>query len=405
MSQTRIAGLPLVLAALAAAALGQAMQLVALNVLVLSRTHSAPAVAALWVVPQLALMATGPFVGSLTDRWDKRTTLLVSNVAAGLVVLTLPFVPAVWMMYAAVGTVAALDGLFRSTFDPYFRLLVPAEGRTRANAVRGVMQYGALVAGPAMAGALLIHGRPDLVLEVNAALLMVSGFLLAWIPGKNPDESADGAGAPGRWRQDVVLVWQFFREHRAVGAVLGLFNLGFVFGVAADAEEVVFVHRALLMTASTYGVLVSMAGVGYVLGAVASWLVATRVSARRLVQVGPLVSGAAYLTYALAHGFAQAAGGLIALGVFQALANTGFAAFMQGALPPERMGRIASVLRSLVAGFTIMAALAGGLMVSHFGVRSLMVTATGLMVMQGLALALVCRSPGAAVVFDRAATA
>jgi hypothetical protein len=44
-------------------------------------------------------------------------------------------------------------------------------------------------------------------------------------------------------------------------------------------------------------------------------------------------------------------------------------------------------------------------MVSHFGVRALMVTATGLMVMQGLALALVCRSPEAVVVFDAAATA
>lgn len=405
MSQPRIAGLPLVLAALAAAALGQAMQLVALNVLVLDRTHSAPAVAALWVVPQLALMATGPFVGSLTDRWDKRTTLMVSNVLAGLVVLTLPFVSALWMMYAAVGIAAALDGVFRSAFGPYFRVLVPAEGRTRASAVRGVMQYGALVAGPAMAGVLLIHGQPARVLEVNAALLMVSGVLLAWIPRMNPADSRGAPGGPGRLRQDMAMVWQFFRQHPVVGAVLGLFNLGFVFGVAADAEEVVFVHRALLMTASAYGVLVSMAGVGYVLGAGASWMLAGRVSARRLVQVGTLGSGAGYLTYALAHSFGQAAGGLIALGVLQALANTGFGAFIQGALPPEGMGRITSGLRSVVAGFTIVAALAGGLVASHFGVRSLMVAATALMVAQGLALAIVCRSREGVRVFDAAAAA
>ncbi len=47
MTPAKAAGFPLVMAALAAAALGQAMQLVALNVLVLNRTHAAPAVAAL----------------------------------------------------------------------------------------------------------------------------------------------------------------------------------------------------------------------------------------------------------------------------------------------------------------------------------------------------------------------
>ena len=148
-----------------------------------------------------------PFVGSFTDRWDRRPTLLLSNVAAGLVVL--PFLPGVAALYAAVGVVAALDGVFRSAFGPYFRRMVPTAGRTRANAVRGVLQYGALVAGSALAGVLLIQGRPDTVLEVNAALLVVSGLLLLWVPRLNP-AAADASGARGRWRQDLGWVWQFF---------------------------------------------------------------------------------------------------------------------------------------------------------------------------------------------------
>ncbi len=243
-------------------------------------------------------------------------------------------------LYVVVGVVAALDGVFRSAFGSYFRRMVPTAGRTRANAVRGVLQYGALVAGSALAGVLLIQGRPDTVLEVNAALLVVSGLLL-WVPRLNP-AAADASGTRGRWRQDLGWVWQFFRERPIVGAVMGLFNLGMVFGVAADAQEVVLAHRALLMTASTYAALVSLAGVGYVLGAAAAWLIAPRVPARWLVQVGSVASGAGYLVYALSQGFSQAAAGLVGLGLFQALANTGFAAFTQGALPPVQMGRIAS---------------------------------------------------------------
>lgn len=57
MSRKRWA-LPLVLTASAAGAIGQTTLLIVVNVLMLDRTHSAPAVAALWIVPQAALLAT-----------------------------------------------------------------------------------------------------------------------------------------------------------------------------------------------------------------------------------------------------------------------------------------------------------------------------------------------------------
>lgn len=69
--------LPVVLAGSAAGALGETMLLVAVNVLMLTRTHSAPAVALLWVV-QMATLETGTLVGRWTDRWDKRRTLWIS---------------------------------------------------------------------------------------------------------------------------------------------------------------------------------------------------------------------------------------------------------------------------------------------------------------------------------------
>lgn len=403
----RLRGAGLVLAALGVASLGQMMQLVALNVLILDRTHSAPAVAALWIVPQVAIGATGTFVGRLTDRWDKRLTLMLTNVLAGVVVLAIPGLRALWGIYAAVGVVAALDGAFRSAFTPYFRLLVPQTARTRANAVRGVLQYGALVAGPALAGAILIRGQPDAVLWIDAALLLASGVLLWWTPTLNaaPDPEETRGERPGtRWAADGAQVVRFLRERPVVLAVLLLFNLATVFGSAADAQEVVFVHRALGMSSATYGVLVSVAGVGYLCGATASWLLANRVSLRWLVGAGGALAAFGYLGYALSHSFDTAAAGLIGLGLFQALASTGFAVFTQGALPPERMGRILSTVRAGVAALTIVATLAGGWMVSAAGVRPMMVLAAGLMVLAGLALGVTCAGRAARAEFAAAAT-
>ena len=55
--------LVVVMAALAVAAVGSVMLLVGVNVLVLTETHSAPAVARLWIVPKIAVLGVGSLVG------------------------------------------------------------------------------------------------------------------------------------------------------------------------------------------------------------------------------------------------------------------------------------------------------------------------------------------------------
>ncbi len=92
MAPAKSGGFPLVMAALAAAALVQAMQLVALNVFAEAHALGPGRGGAVSCAPA-GHAGNCPFVGNFTDRWDRRTTLLVSNVAAGLVVLVLPFLP------------------------------------------------------------------------------------------------------------------------------------------------------------------------------------------------------------------------------------------------------------------------------------------------------------------------
>jgi MFS family permease len=395
-----------VLAGSAAGALGETMLLVVVNVLMLIRTHSAPAVALLWVVPQVATLATGTLVGRWTDRWDKRRTLWISNALGGVLVFGLFITPNVWAIYGVFGLFAVVDGVFRAAFDPYFRLLVPASRRTRANAVNGALQYGALIVGPAIAGALLLTGHPASVVGVVACALLVSAGFLFFIPALNVPpsqmENTTDHGVNGWWR-DLRSVLAFLRGHAPVAGVLLLFRLALVFGATADAQEVVFARRALHLGSSGYGLLVSVAGVGYALGAVATWFLARRVPTRFLVGLGSVGAALGYLAYALAPGLIAAAAGLLALGICQAAASTGFGAFMQGALPPEAMGRITASVRALAAGLTICTTAGGGLLVDRLGVRLWMVGTTGTMVLATVVLATVCLSAVGALEFRRAA--
>ncbi len=396
----------LVLASSAAMALGEFMLLVVVNVLILTRTHSAPAVAALWIVPQGATLATGTQIGRLTDRWDKRRTLWVSNLVGCILVLGLLATSSVIAIYLVFGLFAVVDGAFRAAFNPYFRLLVPVSARLRANAINGALHSGALVVGPAIAGTLLLTGHPSLVIEVVAGSLGVSAILLQFVPRLNSDSNPSAVVPSGirGWWTDLRGVFTFLRAHRVVAAIFVLFNVGIVFGGTADAQEVVFAHRALHLGSSGYGLLVSIAGVGYVLGATATWLFAKRVPMRGLVGIGAVGAALGYLGYALSPNFFWAATGLLGLGICQAAASTGFSAFIQSALPPQSMGHITSTARSLFAGLTILTTAGGGFLVGTLGVRIWMVSATSVMVLVAAILLAVCLGEPASGEFDRALT-
>lgn len=379
------------------------MLLVAVNVLILVRTHSPPAVAALWIVPQLALLGSGSVVGRLTDRWDKRRTLAVTNLAGGAVAVGLAMTPDVPVTYAVFGLFSVLGGMFQAAFVPYFRLLVPTPARPRANALQGAFQYGALVLGPALAGALLVRGRPDTVVWGVAGALVLSGALLFLAPALNvPLEAGARSRQPPSYGEDLAMVARFLRARPIAAGVMVCQGLLMVFGAAADAQEVVFAHRALHLAASGYGLLVSTAGIGYFAGAGVSWAAVGRTPVRYLMAVGEVFSGLGYLFYALSRGFIPAAAGLVVLGVAQAAASTGYGTFIQGALPPAAMGRITATLRSVFAGITVLATVAGGVLVQADGVRPWMVGASSVMVLAGLCLAVLCLSPGGRLEFQRA---
>lgn len=380
------------------------MLLVVVNILILTRTHSAPAVAALWIVPQIATLATGTQIGRFTDRWDKRRTLWISNVVGCILVLALLVTSSVIVIYVVFGLFAIVDGTFRAAFTPYFRLLVPPSSRLRTNAVNGALHSGALVVGPAIAGTLLLTGHPSLVVEVVAGSLAASAILLGFVPRLNPDSHRTVEGRTGirGWWADLGSVFAFLQGHRIVAAIFVLFNLGIVFGSTADAQEVVFAHRALHLGSTGYGLLVSIAGVGYVLGATATWVLAKRVPMRWLLGLGALGAALGYLGYALAPNFWWAATGLLGLGISQSAASAGFGTFIQGSLPVESMGRITSTARSLFAALTILATGGGGFLVGTFGVRLWMASATSMMVLVAGALFMVCMSRPALEEFHRA---
>lgn len=114
------------------------------------------------------------------------------------------------------------------------------------------------------------------------------------------------------------------------------------------------------MDESTYGFLVSIAGIGIICGSAVNATFTHRLSLRFLIQFGALMTPVGYLIFASATSFLIAAIGFFLLSFALAFANTGFMTFAQTHIPVELMGRFLSSIHVVQStGVILLTALIG----------------------------------------------
>ncbi|WP_028986864.1 MFS transporter [Thermicanus aegyptius] len=135
-----------------------------------------------------------------------------------------------------------------------------------------------------------------------------------------------------------------------------------------------------------YSLMVFSAGMGFVAGSLILTFIAKHIGTKWLIGIGRFLSAFGYLIYALAPNFYWALGGLIILGLFGAMASIGFTTYIQNQVPLSMMGRINNVIGFFQQGLSIVFILAGGFLVSEYGIRILMVCTTILMLILSIIL-------------------
>ncbi len=383
--------------------------LIALNVYVLERTHSPAAISLLWIIPTIASVLVGSWVGSATDRASKRTVMMAMDIARAGLLAVLPLVQPVWSIYVIDFLVACAGTVFNRSSLPYMVTLVPESKRMRVNAVNGMLQTGALVVGPAVAGALLLLGSPRFAIWVDAASFAVSCLTLGFLPDlrtRSYDGSSEAAArdvathtAQGkRWTWPwtralaVVAVWfadlrasaRYLADHGVFLWLLSLQSLLLVFGQAADSQEVVFATRVLHLRYAAYSLLVSTAGVGYLVGAALVAIFPRLIPMRFQFGAGLFLGAVGFFVYSLSRSFVGAAVGFVILGVFLSLAGTGFATYYQRAVPTAWMGRVGNLTTPATQFTTAVMIVLAGVAAQLVGVRVMTITATSVLLLIGV---------------------
>jgi MFS family permease len=249
--------------------LGDAAFVVALGWRTFTLTGSARSLGFVLTLQGVGLLCTVLVGGALADRWDRRTLMLISDVARFFVIGVLVVVDA--SGHLTIGSLAAIafvEGLATGFFTPALGGLIPLvveePGLGSANALIGMARQGSYLIGPSLASVLYGLAGSVEVFAFNAVSYLVSfGFVYATRPRAAERGAAEGTlreiGAGIRYVAGIHWLW----------LTIGLFAFVLMFQwapIQVLTPKLVREHFGLGVGA--YGLVFSLIGAGMIAGSV-----------------------------------------------------------------------------------------------------------------------------------------
>jgi MFS transporter, DHA3 family, macrolide efflux protein len=327
---------------------------VALLWLVLQTTGSVFAVGVVVTATLIPGVVLGPVLGVYVDRWPRRTLLLVTNGLEAIIVASLSGLvlthhvglPSIVAIVTALGGGAQVVNIASRAMIPQ---TVPIESLPPANSLVSFSSSFNQVVGLSIGGVLVAVFGVTLPIEYDAVTFVLAAILVALIPSAVGRPTPPVAGVTPRFRAQFAEGLSFVRRHRFLVEVI---LLGIVVNFFANAIAALFAPYADLVLhggPTTYGLLGAFVALGAIVGAFLAARVDTRRDAGRYLFGGSIGIGVLIAALGFTSSAYLALGETFALGVFLSLTNLPILSVIMAKVPNQLMGRVLSVLTSLVA--------------------------------------------------------
>jgi MFS family permease len=321
--------------------LGSAMSRIALAFAVLENGGSAADLGFVLAASVFPQVLVGLSAGVLADRIGRRPVMLVSDacrltVQAAMAAALFAGRPPLWLFLLLPALLATAEGFFSPALSGLRAEIITTEKRPDSNAMLGVAQSAATIAGPALAGLLIALTSPALVIALDAASYGASVAALALLrlpPARRRDQSA------GR---DLAESWQVFRSQTWLWVTTAQYSLMNLFTWAPYLLLGPILARQYMGGARSWGVVIAAFAAGAVL---AGLLLLGRRPRRPLTVAAAGMFGysVSCLLLALHAPVYVLAAGALAAGAGSAVAVTLESTVQQQRVPREMFARVGAI--------------------------------------------------------------
>ena len=341
----------------------------ALAVWVYEQTGQATPFAMTALFGTLPRILLSPIAGAVSDRWNRKMIMLVSDSLAGLVtlataVLLLTGHMEVWMIYI----ISCLDAVFGSFQQPAYAasivMMVPKEQLTRANSLIQMGDAIQTILTPIMAAALFtgIGMSGIIMIDIGTFLFAVITLILVKIP--QPEKTEVEAKKKHSVWKDVAFGWRYLADRPGLMGLLWYFALvNFFLNISA-----VMIGPLVLAigSATSLGVVQTFIGVGMLAGSLVMSIWGG-VKKNRVVFIIAtlLLSTLGFFIAGSRPSIAMIGAGLFVLMFFAPFGGSASSAMFAMKVAPEIQGRVMATRSMISQSMMPIAFLLSGFLADH----------------------------------------
>jgi len=347
--------------------LGDWLALMALFSLVTFRWQGTPSdVSRVLLFFALPMAILGPVVGVFADRWNRKRTMIASDVVRAALVLLLFFAGEPFQLYVIVFLLSTVSCFFLPSQTALLPVLVQRDELLVANALNTQAVQVIRIVGPALAGILVAWAGERICFLLDSASFLLSAALLARIKVEASSETAT-RGVPsvfGELCEGLRFLW----KHPALRFVVvsltaALFAIG-----AFDALAAIYVRDILGSQAELFGAIVALVGAGMILGTLIIGRYAQALPRFRLLLAGVSGLGAGIYVLAATASVISTLGIAVLLGLGASGVNVAAQTLIQEETPVNMLGRVSSTAAAMMTAAQVISIAAAGRLAEWLGI-------------------------------------
>ncbi|WP_376795307.1 MFS transporter [Thermogemmatispora sp.] len=377
--------------------LGDFVYSATLQIWVYAQAGTAASVSGIWAAQYLTYVLVGPIAGVFVDRWNRRQTMIVSDLLRCFIALWPLLVPPALRLptvYLAVFLIGSLGRFFMPARSGVLQVILAEQDQPRAASILQSSFAFAIIAGPSLGAGLYFLVGPYLGVVLNAASFLVSALCImalrvsaqALHPGarRRPEAGESGAGAVRAVLKELAEGFRFVLGSRVLCVLMILLVINW-FGVGAlNALDIVFISQRLHANPELYGPMATASGVGLLIGSLIAGALSKKLSPRSVLTGSVFLTGLGIVAFGLQVWFPLAFFFYFLTGLLQGGIEVGYMALLLLCSPRTLIGRVEAVIQTSMFIASVLSIALGGYLAQFIPVYILFIIGGWLTVLAGL---------------------
>jgi len=313
-----------------------------------------------WTLPNILI---SPIVGVISDRWDRRIVMIMSDTGAGLSTLFVVLVLLlgdlqIWHIYVATFFSSAFTSFQWPAFSAATSLLVPKKQLGRA---AGMSQIGDAVshfATPAIAGALYVTLGMKFILSIDVITYLVALGTLVAVRFPRPKPTEDSQPGKGPFWREALYGWFYIKGRPGLLGLLMVFaSLNFLWSMTFPLLTPMLLD---MTTPDMVGYVESAGGLGMIISTLVMSLWGG--PKRRILGIfwAEILSGVAAIFLGLRPSIVMIAVSLFGMSLILPTSNANSQAIWQSKVAHDVQGRVFAIRRMIAFSIEPIAVILAG---------------------------------------------